>query len=75
MELLMVVKVLALPVSVEALVFVLVVLALVLASLEFVVHLLILIPDVPGPEGWSLVLVELPSAVVVVVDEVDLDVP
>ena len=47
----MVLKVLALPVSVEALVFVLVVLALVLALLEFVVHLLILIPDVPGPEG------------------------
>ena len=37
--------------------------------------MLILIPDVPDPEGVSLVLVELSSAVVFVVDEVDLDVP
>ena len=49
----MVEKVLALPVSVEALVLVLAdLLALILASpLEAVVHLLILIPDGPGPKG------------------------
>ena len=53
MEFLMVEKVLALPVSVEALVLVLAdLVALLLASpREAVVHLLILIPDVPGPEG------------------------
>ena len=53
MEFLMVEKVLALPVSVVALVLVLAdLLALILASpLEAVVHLLTLIPDVPGPEG------------------------